>query len=123
MNGYLTAAAVIAFFYGVVHSVLGERIFKEVLPNHEFQTIFGDALFIPRTLHFSWHLCTVAWWSTAVLFVYFAQAPADPVSRFVVGILAIAFLINGLLTLIVSRARHPAWIAFSVTACLAWFGL
>lgn len=123
MNWFLIVAAGIAFTGGLVHSVLGERIFIEVLPKFEFQTIFGDALFIPRTLRFSWHLCTVAWWSMAVLFIYFAYAPAGPSSRFVVGILAITYLVSGLLTLLISRGRHPAWIAFSITACLAWIGI
>ena len=122
MNGYLVSAAGIAFLGGVVHSGLGERIFTEVLPNHEFQTIFGDSLFIPRTLLFSWHFCTVAWWAMAVLLIYFSMAPPGPASEFAVGILAITYLANSLLTLLIGRGRHPAWIAFLVTACLAWFG-
>jgi hypothetical protein len=64
----LELAAFLAFTVGLVHSVLGERyILIRLFRSADLPRLFGGTAVTIRTLRFSWHITTVAWWGFAVV--------------------------------------------------------
>jgi len=91
MNWYLVIAAALAFFVGLVHSVLGERlIFRRLRQGGLVPTNGGNLLDERhvRILWASWHIVTVFGW-------------------FIEQAIIIATLTGSALVFIRTRARHP----------------
>lgn len=108
----LTAAALLCFGIGLVHSVLGERyILTRLFRRSRIPPLFGDETFTKRTLRFAWHLTTVAWWGFGSLLLVLSSEPAE-VAPAVLKIVSIVFFISGAVTFVASRGRHLAWIVF-----------
>jgi hypothetical protein len=82
--------------------------------------LFGGTEFTVRTLRFAWHLTSVAWWGTAVLFFLIAQRPLS--SALVSAVLAGVFLISALVALVASRGRHLAWVVALAIGIIALYG-
>ena len=121
MHSLYFFAAGLCFAVGLAHSVLGERyILIRLSRRTDLPRLFGGTEFTMRTLRFAWHVTTIAWWGAAVLFIYMAldrlTVPA------VAGVLAGIFLSSGLITLIASRGRHLAWLAFLAIGAIALYG-
>lgn len=111
MSALLFSAAVVAILVGSFHSVLGERyLLGRLLRSDHLPHLFGGPEFTARTLRFAWHLTTVAWWGFAAILILLARESASP--KGILRVIAVTFLLTGVLTLIVSRGRHLAWIAF-----------
>ena len=118
----LLIAAALLLLLGLVHSVLGERyILMRLFRRDNLPRLFGSDGFTKRTLRFAWHLTTVVWLGVAVLLVRLAGAPPPGVPE-IGATLAVTAGASGLVALVGSRARHPAWIVFLVVALLAWTG-
>lgn len=116
----LYAAAILTFAVGLVHSWLGERrLIGPLLAPDGQHGILARSGFARNVLRFAWHLTTIAWWAMGAVFVVLAASPIDGTARAVLGILATAMLVTGLLTLVVSRGRHLAWPVFLAIAGLA----
>ena len=120
MNVALYIAAFLAAAVGVAHSVLGERYIltrlfrREGLPN-----LFGGTELTTRTLRFAWHVTTLAWWGFAVLLFQLANGTSSPRNlALVIGYTSCA---SAILTFIISRAQHLAWLAFLFIGIVALY--
>jgi len=114
-------AAFLAFCLGIAHSYLGERyILIRLFRRADLPKLFGGTEFTVRTLRFAWHLTSVAWWGSAVLFFVMAQQPLS--SAAASAVLAGVFLISATVTLIASRGRHLAWPVFLAIGVIALYG-
>ena len=122
MKPSLLIAAVLILLLGLVHSLLGERyILVRLFRRDNLPRLFGSDLFTKRTLRFAWHLTTVVWLGIAALLVQLASG--RPLGAPDIGAaLAITAGASGLVALVGSRGRHPAWIVFLVVAGLVWTG-
>lgn len=114
MNSFLVAAASIAIITAMAHSILGESLLiGPLLRRDDLPALIGDKLLAKRTLRFVWHLPSIAWLGIAALLL---MAPAPSVLR----VLAATALASGVVTALISRGKHPGWIAFVGIAVLTW---
>ncbi len=108
----LTAAALLCFGIGLVHSVLGERyILTRLFRGSRIPPLFGGDLFTKRTLRFAWHLTTIAWWGFGYIMLILSSEPAEAAPA-VLKIVSVVFFISGAITFVASRGRHLAWTVF-----------
>lgn len=115
----LVAAAVLALLTGVAHSYLGERyILIRLFRRSDLPHLFGSDVFTRRTLRVAWHLTSIAWWGSAVLFWALGRGS----TRVGLQVLGGTFLVSALVTAVGSRGRHLAWPVFLLIAILAWIG-
>ncbi|MEQ2353763.1 hypothetical protein [Pseudoalteromonas piscicida] len=117
----VTAAALLLFLIGLVHSVLGEKyILLRLFKRDNLPHLFGSDWFSKRTLRFAWHLTTIAWWGiAAMLFMFYREMDGKQMLYVTSG----TFLISGLVALIASRAKHLSWVVFFVIAALLYFSV
>jgi len=114
-------AASLCFILGLGHSIVGERyILIPLLRHTDLPKMLGGTEFTARTLRFSWHLTSVAWWGSGALFCYMALGRISPAT--VAGILAGVFLISATVTFVASRGRHLAWLLFLAVGIIALYG-
>ena len=120
MNILLVFAAVLVALVGIAHSYLGERyILVRLFRRGNLPDLFRKADFTKRTLRLAWHVMTVLGFGFAALLIALASSSRDDI-RTVCQIISATFALSGLLSLVVSRARHLSWIAFFVIAGLVW---
>lgn len=113
-------AAFLAIVIGVVHSVLGERfILIRLFKRNDLPKLFGSTEFTANTLRFAWHITTIAWWGFAALLVQLAKGTVT--AQGVASVIAITFLLTGVLTLVLSKAKHLAWIVFFMIGGIAQY--
>src|SRR5688572_24842554 len=114
-------AAVLAFAVGAAHSYLGERyILIRLFRRADLPKLFGGTEFTTRTLRFAWHLTTVAWWGSGVIFWRLSQGTLSATT--VSAILGVVFLLSAIVTLAASRGRHLAWPVFLAIGLIAIYG-
>lgn len=133
----LVAAAVLAFGIGVAHSFLGERyLMIRLLRRHDLPRLLGSDWFTKRTLRFSWHLTTVAWFGLGVILLLIADtmgtaAPAATLpsatkpqlaATDVARVTAAVFGISALMTAVATKGKHLAWLVFGAIAVLTLLG-
>ena len=113
-------AACLAVVTALAHSYLGERyILTRLFRRPDLPQLFGGTEFTTRTLRFAWHITTVAWLGFAAILVLLARDSASPANLLlVIGVTSVA---SALLTLVISRARHLAWLAFLAIGCIALY--
>lgn len=116
----LYVAASLAAALGLFHSVLGERyILVRLFRREDLPKLFGGVEFTIRTLRFAWHLTTIAVWGFAALLVLLAGGSASAAN--VAAAIGVTFLACGVLTLILSRARHLAWVVLLAIGSVALY--
>lgn len=121
MSALYLVAASLCLVLGLAHSYLGERyILIRLFRRPDLPKLFGGTEFTTRTLRFAWHLTSVAWWGSGALFVFMARDGLTSAS--VSGVLSAVFLLSGALTLVASRGRHLAWLAFLAIGGIALYG-
>ena len=119
MNAALLAAAALAAAVALAHSWLGERyLLVRLFRRSDLPRLFGNDLFTRRTLRFAWHLTSIAWLGFAALLVALA-GETIPTTATLARIVAATFGLHSAVTLIASRGRHLAWLAFGAIAALA----
>ena len=120
MNIPLVSAAVLAIAIGAVHSILGERyLIRPILRRTDLPRLFGDDSFSRQTLRYGWHLVTVAWLGlAAVMLVISGALPFVRVGDGVVFAIALTFLVNTILAVVVTRGRHLSWVVFAAMTAL-----
>lgn len=121
MSTLLCIAAALLVLVAAVHSFLGERYILIRLLRRDLPKLFGSDVFTKRTLRFAWHITSAMGLGLAAILVALA-APESPSPRSIAGIIAATSAVSGLLALVGSRGRHPAWVAFFAIAILAWLG-
>lgn len=110
-DALLYLAAFLAILLGIAHSVLGERyILIRLFRRDDLPQLLGGTEFTKRVLRFAWHLTSVAWWGFAALMLQATQDTFDVSAMLFV--IAVTFLVSGIITLMMSRGRHLAWIVF-----------
>lgn len=126
MNGYLVAAAALAFLVGLVHSVLGERlIFRRLrqgglVPTNGGSVLGGKHV---RILWATWHVVTVFGWCMAAMLLRWARPSASAsLDEFSVQAVVFAMLAGSALVLIGTQAKHPGWVGLLGVAVLVWLG-
>ncbi len=111
ITNLLYIAALGAFAIGVAHSVLGERyILIRLFRRSDLPKLFGGTEFTTRTLRFAWHVTTVAWWGFGGVLVLLGQQTIS--FRNVSLVVAVTFLVTGVIALIGSKGRHLSWVVF-----------
>jgi hypothetical protein len=120
----LGLAAFLTLAIGLVHSWLGERVLIGPLlaPASRFG-LLKESSAARRVLRFAWHLTTLAWWALAAVFLAIAAQPIVGSARQVLAILAVFFLVTGLVVLGSSKGRHLAWPVFLAIAGAAAYPL
>jgi len=126
MNWYLVIAAALAFFVGLVHSVLGERlIFRRLRQGGLVPTNGGNLLDERhvRILWASWHIVTVFGWCITYILLRLSFSSSSASSAwFIEQAIIIATLAGSALVFIGTRARHPGWTGLLGVAVLVWLG-
>jgi hypothetical protein len=132
MNVYLAAAGILAFFVGLVHSVLGEHmIFRRMRQGGLIPTDGGRLLGEGhvRILWASWHIVTVLGWSMALVLFRLSLSPSPPdafhvfiADVFIADVIAAAMLLGSAFVFVGTKARHPGWIGLLGVAVLTWMG-
>lgn len=121
MNPALVVAAGLTVLVAAAHSYLGERyVLTRLFRRDNLPKLLGDTWFTKQVLRFAWHLTSVAWLGFGALLLALAAGPPTPAA--LRTIVAVTFGVHALITLVVSRGRHLAWIAFLAIAALAWLG-
>jgi len=111
MSLVLNVAGVLAVVIGLVHSILGERyILIRLFRRDNLPKLQGSTEFTARTLRFAWHITTVAWWGFAAIIFQLANGSFS--ASTVLWAIGFTFVVTGLMTLVISRAKHFAWPAF-----------
>jgi|CXWL01.1.fsa_nt_gi hypothetical protein len=115
----LVAAGALALL-GIMHSYLGERfVISRILALPNLPTLRGSQAYMSSILRWAWHLTSVAWWGTAgVLFSTWMGGRLPAVG----AVLAVTFALHGVIILVKTSPRHPAWPLFFLTAAAIWFG-
>ena len=116
----LLVAAGLVVLTAAAHSYLGERyLLIRLFRRPDLPQLFGSDVFTKRTLRFAWHLTSVAWLGFGALLLP-APQKLSVMGNAPLAIVAGTFAVSALITLIGSRGRHLAWIAFAGIAILAW---
>jgi hypothetical protein len=121
MTTKLQIAAFLLVALGAAHSILGEWLLLIPLFRHgNFDNIFHSPspLFAKRTLRFVWHLLTVAWWGLAAIMLSITYGSIS--LKLVAMIIGVTFSISGLVSIVITRARHFSWFAFFVISALCF---
>jgi hypothetical protein len=122
----LYAAALLIFFVGCMHSVLGgRRLIGPIARMNALPVILGDIRLSRLTLRAGWHGLTAAYWAIAALLAYMQVRPEAMSAPFLV-MAAGLFGATGLTALILSRGRHLSWLMFlpaAILCALAALGL
>jgi hypothetical protein len=114
-------AAVLVVGVSVVHSWLGEvRIISPLLALEPRQGVLRSA-FTRQVIRYAWHLTSLAWSGMGAALAALAFMPPSPAGRIAVLVIAVTFLLHGVIVLAISRGRHLAWPIFLVIATLCVF--
>ena len=126
MNKYIAAAGTLAFFVGLVHSILGEKlIFRRMRTGSIIPTNGGKVIGEGhvRIIWASWHIVTLFGWLIAAALIWLARSPERLQNNGVVlSAIASTMLVSALLVLIATKARHPGWAGLLGVAALVWLG-
>lgn len=117
----LEAAALLLLFCGIVHSYLGEKyILIRLFKRDNLPKLLGSDWFTKRVLRFAWHLTTIAWWGFAAI-IYCILNPSGNYSIDILHIIAVVFILSGIMSLAFTRGKHLSWLFFLCIAglCIA----
>jgi hypothetical protein len=122
MNYYLLISGILTIFMGIAHSVIGEvLIISPIQKTQGLPPVRKSVRATKLTLRFTWHVTSVLGFGTAVILLYFSRMSAfNQEQIFILRTLSLTFLVSFLVSLIGSRARHPAWAIFLVISVLTW---
>ena len=130
MNTYLLAAAVLTFFVGFIHSVLGEvMVFSRLRKGHWVPNNGGNFLHHGhvRILWASWHVLTVlGWlvgWLVAAMLWTLATEPGGGMRSFLLQAIIVATFVSSAMVLYATKARHRGWVGLLGVEVLTYPGL
>lgn len=129
MNGYLVAAALLAFLVGLVHSVLGERLIFQrlrrsprggIVPIRSGERLHENHM---RILWASWHALTAFGWGSATILLWLALPDArSAYPRLVEWALAITMFVAAALVFACTRGKHVGWAGLLGVSALIYLG-
>jgi hypothetical protein len=114
----LAAAAIVLVVTALAHSVLGELFILRKMAPGVFPRLLRSDVLAARTTRATWHI-TTALGAAFIPILWHERAAPDP---FVIDVIASSLAACGVIGIVVTRARHPGWIAFAVAAALAFAG-
>lgn len=117
----LLIAALLTFFLGLVHSVLGESLIfhQDDPPKVNGTPAFRSGHF--RILRATWHVATVLAWGYAACLLWLSAHPSDGLfAEFFKTASAWAFLMAALAVLVGTKGRHPGWTVMLAVAAMLW---
>jgi hypothetical protein len=121
MNLQLAIAALLSATLAVGHSWLGERlILQPILGLDDLPKLSGSRHGMRKIVRFAWHITSVYFVAVAAILFYFSRTAADPT---VIKIVSITNIISAVITIVVSRGRHYAWVVFLAIGILSWLSL
>ncbi len=116
---WLSFGAATLVLTSIAHSVLGERfILRPLVRRSQLPKLFGDELFLPRTVRFVWHLFSILLLGLATLLLATTneQVPTATFLRIISATAAACAVVAAA----ISRGRHLSWLAFSGVAVATW---
>ena len=112
----LWLAALLLAVTGIAHSYLGEKyVIGRLLSLPNLPLLRHDVSYTRAVYRFAWHLTSLAWWAFSAILVILAINPAGAL-RAIGIVLALTFLISGLVIVLTTGTRHPAWSLFLIAA-------
>jgi hypothetical protein len=120
MNIYLLASSLVLAFTAVMHSIAGERsIIGPLQKSDTLPKVGGSMRFTKNTLRLAWHVTSLLGLGiAAVLFYYATFTIINADQKMVLKIMTVTFTLCFMLSLLGSRGKHPAWIAFLIASLL-----
>ncbi len=120
----LLVAAILTVILGTAHSYLGERwIISPLLRQTQLPVIMGSQTATRQTLRAAWHITSLTWWGIAGLLA-FLQFNTGSEKFAILWMVAITFVLFGLIPIIFGKGRHKSWILFfAVSAICAYSGV
>ena len=122
MNWFLFFASCLAFFLGIAHSFLGEKLIFRNLSMRRLVSSEDDRVLRKRhirTLWSSWHLLTLLGWGFAAILWMMAWIEDSELWPFYMRwILVVTFLLSAVFWVFATRGKHPAWIVLLLIALL-----
>ena len=107
----------------ILHSYAGEiRLLRPLLQGNDLPTLNDSIDYTKVILRWAWHLTSLAWFGFGAIFLGLMQVAPDE-RRLPLLILTGILALSGVIVLIVTRGRHPAWIFFLIAAVCAWMGM
>lgn len=103
---FTTLAAAILLGTGVMHSLLGERLFVRPLLGDGGQ--FHGRKLAGFLLRLAWHLLSISWATIAIILLVTAFWPGN-LPRSIFCVVGVTFTVIGVYDAIGSRGRHLAW--------------
>tara|TARA_B110000902_G_C13720750_1_gene365071 strand:+ start:114 stop:482 length:369 start_codon:yes stop_codon:yes gene_type:complete len=116
----LVTGAFLAIFIGLVHSFLGEWLILAPLFKRELPKLLGSDWFTKRVLRFAWHLTTVAWFGFAAI-LFLLSNPGEYIQKQILMVIAVVFLVSGLLSALFTNGKHISWITFWLISGLSFY--
>ena len=117
----LEVAAALCLLIGIIHSYLGERfILIRFFRSDKFPHLFGSDFFPKRTLRFSWHITTFAWWGFGYLLFRIA-AGEENLAQTVLYTISTVFFLSGIFSFGFTKGKHLSWVVFWAIAGLAYY--
>lgn len=116
----LIIAAILIFFIGIAHSVLGEHfIIKRLLRRDNLPKVYGCDDFTKKTIRFAWHITTTAWFGLAAICIQLSAIEVNS-SHFIQYSISLTFAVSGLISLYFSKAKHFSWPIFLLISVFAF---
>jgi hypothetical protein len=124
-NNYLLASAILLIILALAHSLFGEiGMINPLVKSKGVPAFRGSVRFTKDTMRFAWHITSILGLGFAAVILYYGTLDQlDDDERRVLEIFTITFAISFVVSLIGSRGKHPAWIAFLLIAIFTWLGM
>lgn len=108
----LLLAAVLTVLVGLFHSIAGEiRLVRPLLARADLPTLGHGAWYARALIRTAWHITTLTWWGIAAMLLVLHRTPLREHAP-MLWIICAVFAVSGVAALVLSRAKHPAWLAF-----------
>src|SRR6185369_5577944 len=116
---WLMIGSITISLLAALHSYVGEiRLLGPLLRKNDLP-LLGDSMNYTRVIiRWAWHLTSLAWFGFGAIFLGLTQV-AEIERRVPLLILTGFLALSGIIVLIVTRGRHPAWIFFLTAAFCA----
>ncbi|PAJ71641.1 hypothetical protein CJF42_25640 [Pseudoalteromonas sp. NBT06-2] len=118
----LLIGTILLVIIGIIHSYIGEKyLLIRLFRRENLPKLLGSDWFTKRVIRFAWHLTTIAWWGfAAILFVL--SNPGVNVKNETLIIIAVVFLLSGIVSLLFTRGKHLSWVFFFTISTISYYG-
>jgi hypothetical protein len=122
----LLVAAGTLFSIATMHTALGEwkgrRLVRRMVESGTFDARDPADVLSMRIIRLAWHLTSLAWGGIAVVLADASFVAPTRLGFGVIRVLATVFACHAVLSLIISRGKHPSCYLFAVVAALLLIG-